>query len=33
MCINTQEVFISNKIYKKACTFFEMVVKIVGINR
>ena len=27
MCMNTQEVFISNKIYKKACTFLKMVLQ------
>ena len=27
MCIHAQEVFISNKIYKKPGTFFKMVVK------
>ena len=27
MCMNTQEVIISNKIYKKACTFLKMVLQ------
>ena len=27
MCMHVQEVFISNKIYKKPVTFFKMVVK------
>ena len=26
MCMHTQEMFISNKIYKKACNVFKMVV-------
>ena len=29
MCMHAQEVFISNKIYKKPVTFFKIVVKIV----
>ena len=27
MCMHAQEVFISNKIYKKPVTFFKMVIK------
>ena len=27
MCMHAQELFISNKIYKKPVTFFKMVVK------
>ena len=33
MCMHTQEVFISNNIYKKHITFFKIVVKIVLITK
>ena len=33
MCMHAQEVFISNKIYKKPVTFSKMVVKIAFITK